>query len=319
MTPNVDPEIRASWLGFAATIAICAVALWVVWDGGETRRQREAQKEEYEKRRGFYPLEEEVAKARTSVDELLANIDDFKDRVGIRDVAPFILPERRAHRGYYFRVVYDQIREELSDLARRRSTTLDTTLGFDFPGDKPPPNAEAQHWATMLQLVSKAVYLALSTEDSLQLVEVAPLKTGHRVATGPESRPPLLREYPFQLTVRGSLKDILWLLHQLSADEETDAHRDFHVLLDDVTGKVRTVIPSLTSDDRGRRVGPLIVRGMTINSENATPVDQISQLTATFDLAGMQFLSHEEREEKESEKERDRPTKKKRNLKSPNT
>ena len=72
-----------------------------------------------------------------------------------------------------------------------------------------------------------------------------------------------------KLNVRGSLKDILWILHRLSQVEAPAAD--------------------------GKRDYPVILRGLLIESENIKARDNVQQLTAEFELAGMRFLSEEER------------------------
>ncbi len=66
--------------------------------------------------------------------------------------------------------------------------------------------------------------------------------------------------------MRGSLRDLMWIQHALSLSEENGAH-----------------------------TYPLILQSWEIVSENAKPKDHINQLDAVFRVAGMQFLTPEER------------------------
>jgi hypothetical protein len=116
---------------------------------------------------------------------------------------------------------------------------------------------------TMLQLTEKAVGIVLAANEPP--LESFAITHERAVETGPAGRPVLLREYPLTLKVRGSLKDILWILHRLSQFEADG--KDY----------------------------PLILRGLVIQSENAKPKDNIQHLDAVFQLAGMQFLTPEER------------------------
>ena len=82
----------------------------------------------------------------------------------------------------------------------------------------------------------------------------------------PPGRPPLLREYSLTLDIRGSLKDILWILHRLSPGRDAAA------------------------DDYS-----LILKSLKLTSLNITPVHSIPQLDLVMTVAGMEFLSDAER------------------------
>jgi hypothetical protein len=84
---------------------------------------------------------------------------------------------------------------------------------------------------------------------------------GAPVETGPVNRPPLLREYPLTLTLRGSLKTILTILHRLGQVDENGT--DY----------------------------PLILRGFSIRSDNTRARDEVQQLEAVIEIAGMQFVA----------------------------
>jgi hypothetical protein len=99
------------------------------------------------------------------------------------------------------------------------------------------------------------------------------------------------------MQITGSLRSILWLIHQLSmeGDHSKELER-FRGLLREITTKVDKVIPTgVASDTAGNVASPLIVRGITVESGNLLPTDQLTQLTVTLQLAGMEFLSAEER------------------------
>jgi hypothetical protein len=196
----------------------------------------------------------------------------------------------KQQKGYYFRLVYDIAVEYLQARARNmRIQEYDTELGFKFPDGRVFSEEEAQEELIRLQLTVRAMMLALSTPDRLQEIKII---HGDIIETGPVSRPPLLREYPFKIRVKGSLKDILWLLHQYSADQvPTDTVDDWNKLIAHVQRNLKRDIELVRREDHF----PLILTGMKINSENSEPRDHIEQLEAEFELAGMQFLSEAER------------------------
>jgi hypothetical protein len=305
MRPAISRERRHGWLAFGLAVLVAGGTLG--WLGLAIIRERDRQEvaaRAFTQRQGPFPVSAEVSRRTKNIANLRAVIEEQKKQVGYRAVSPFIL-EAHPDRGYFVRVVYDQLRKEFVELSRRRNVDFEPDMGFDFPGDRPPPADEAPHWTVMMQLVSKAVFLALQTnflegEQGIRHIRIDPLENGRRVATGPAGRPPLLREYPFTMTVQGSLRDIQWLLHQLSADTPTAAHREFDQLLVTLTDKLRNVVPGLdvkTMERHGGSTGPLIIRGLTISSQNMKPLDQVSQLTAVIQLAGMDFLSSDERRE----------------------
>jgi hypothetical protein len=83
----------------------------------------------------------------------------------------------------------------------------------------------------------------------------------------PPGRPPLFKEYRVTVDVRGSLTDILWILHRLSPGR--DAAADEY---------------------------PLILKSISITSLNISPVQFIPQLDLHLSVAGMSFLSDAERD-----------------------
>lgn len=299
MRPNVAKQARASWAAFGLSLALGAGFLAWYHDGTLVEQVERAERS-YRSRRGILPLDEQVALQEHENHRLQSRLEELKGQTGIREIQPFVAPAD-LDAGEYFLVLYNQIRDQLLDRARNLSVAdYDEFLGFGFLAGTPPQEDE-RHWLIMLQLVTKAVYLALNTEMSTISQVKVDLGQGVRVdLTGPGGRPPLVREYPFRLHVRGSLYDILWLLHQLSADQQTDAHAKLRGwLADDVTEQVRDALRAqgrtLADAGTGNEASPLIVRGLTIQGGNKTPDDQLSQLSVTFDLAGMEFLPPGER------------------------
>ena len=155
----------------------------------------------------------------------------------------------------------------------------DQYLGFDFLEGKPLAEEQVTQALKYLQLVSKAVYLALQTPDnkieSIEVMEIDQSLQG--TIHGVEGQDPLLREFPFQLKVRGSsLNDITWLVHQLSVDRKaTPRQKEYTEWLNtEITEKIRQAIPFARlqqSTNTGNVNTPLIVKDILISSENTDP------------------------------------------------
>jgi hypothetical protein len=146
--------------------------------------------------------------------------------------------------------------------ARERSIAYQENLGF-VKTAKVHKDEDAPYLLAMLQMTRKAADVILSTPSPVQSFKITQLQKQATI-TGPAGRPPLLREYVLTLNVRGSLSDLLWILHRLAQKEEENDY-------------------------------PLIVRGIRIESKNLDPKDSIQQLDAVFEVAAMEFLSEEER------------------------
>jgi hypothetical protein len=175
-----------------------------------------------------------------------------------------VVPEQHAQPGQYFKDTYVEVRDGLRNLARAKNVEPDEVLGFPDASRKVEYAAgEVPLLLAMLQLTEKALSIMLQAPDPVErylITHTAPIETG------PADRPPLLREYPLRLEVTGSLKTILTILHRLG---QIDGDDDY----------------------------PLIVRGLTISSENTKARDDVQQLRAVIEIAGMQFLSDAERGE----------------------
>ncbi len=294
MRPDTTQDMKVGWISIAVVAAICLLAYFIVSDGGKSAKAVESALRTYEKHKGEeqYPLMKEIRRQSEANEELARNIESLKNAVGIKPVRPFALPSNfTKQKGLYFRLVFDIAVEYLNDKARfKRVQEYSTSLGFEFRDGQIIEEDQAKEELIRLQLIVRAMLLALSTPDRLQEISIVQRKI---VVTGPESRPPLLREYPFVLKVRGSLKDILWLMHQYSADTvPMDTVDDWNKLVTHVQSNMKRAIEPTTSKDHF----PLILRGLKINSENSEPLDNVQQLEAEFELAGMEFLSDAERQ-----------------------
>ncbi|MHC5067636.1 MAG: hypothetical protein ACYTF0_03495 [Planctomycetota bacterium] len=302
MKVDLRPDLMKSWAVFAATLVLGAGFMWWWSDVAQLRGQEERAAAAYQQQLGQLDLAGQVAAQRAANERLASHLSDLKGNTGVREVAPFMVPENYRRPSEYFRVAYDKIREDLLRRAEEiRSSDYDQDLGFGFLADKIPDPDNVDRWLLMLQLVSKAAYLAQSAPDgSLHGISIDDLGSGFApVLRGAEGRPAHLREYPFRLTVNGSLRDILWLLHQLSAEQPTPIHRRMQRWLggrDGVADKVSAAlggIDAMPASDADE-VSPLVVRGLDISSGNVRADQQVQTLTAIFDLAGLEFIAADE-------------------------
>jgi hypothetical protein len=270
MLLDLKRETTTAWLVLAGTVLVAAIALWWVWAGaGPIADQLDQARAAHDRvaGRSKEEMRKRIELQRQANQELRKTIEKLKTDTGFELASRFAIPKDERQPGYLFKRRFVEIRQELREKAAPRSIRYDENIGFGTD-DKVPDDKDAAYLMTMLQLTEKAVSIAIGTPSPLESLAIS---HGPAVDTGPVSRPVLLREYPLELTVRGSLKDILWILHRFSEVEGAGA-----------SGKSRDY--------------PLILRGLSIVSENATPRDDIAQLDAVFQIAGMQFLSPEERD-----------------------
>jgi hypothetical protein len=263
MLPDLRREETTGWLTFSAVLLAMLITWWTLHDNGELAAQVDQARAAWQALTGAGDLKQLVDHQRQANQELRATIAERMQAFGFKLDPRFVIPANERQPGYFFIQRFIAVRQALREKAQPYGVEYQENLGFgdakDVPDDK-----DAPYLMTMLQLTEKAVGIALAAnEPPLESFSI----THERVVeTGPAGRPVLLREYPLTLKVRGSLKDILWILHRLSQFEADG--KDY----------------------------PLILRGLTIQSEeNAKPKDNIQPLDAVFQLAGMQFLTPEER------------------------
>ena len=265
MIPNVKKETQTGWLILAGTTLVVIVGLWLVSDGGSLEELAQQQQSSLAVS-GHEDMAIHVERQIEANEDLRTTIEHLKQQTSLILADEFTVKEGMAQAGNYFRSQFYKVHDRLYDKAKARKITYDEYLGF---GKDPaiPPDDQAQYLLIMLQLTEKIVGIAFDSERPLESLSVS---HGPTVDTGPETRPALVREYPLKLEVRGGLKDILGILHRISVVTKSD-------------------------DGDKRRDYPLILRGFSIKSENATPKDDISQLEAVFDLAAMHFIPEDER------------------------
>lgn len=263
---NLRPDLRQplliAWLAFAGVLLLCAAALWWLSDAGETPQQLETAAAERDGLAGAVDLAKRISEQKQANDTLRQTIKALKDASTFTAVPPFKVPSGTPQPGQYFNEQLAAVQDFCRPKAQNRSIEYQERLGFENTA-KVPTDEAAPYLLAMLQLTRKAADIILSTPTPVQSFKITqPLKKA--AVTGPVGRPALLREYALRLEVRGSLQDLLWILHRL-AQREGDG--DY----------------------------PLIVRRLTIDSKNLNPDDGIQQLSAVFEVAAMEFLSDDER------------------------
>jgi hypothetical protein len=263
MTPDLSEQSKRGWLVLAGTTVLVALVLYILSDGGALAGQVQAAADAHRAITGSETISSRAVRERAANAHLRATIEDLKRNNGFSVDPDFRIPASSSQPGYFFRTRFVEVRQQLSELARatHAGTVFDENLGFENVATV-PPDTEAAYLLTMLQLTAKAATIVLSCPNGLDSFAIS---HGPVLQTGPESQPPLLNEYPLEITMRGGLDDILWILYQFSQHAAGDY--------------------------------PLIIRGLKINSLNAKPRDQISQLDATLQIAGMRFLSPQERDQ----------------------
>jgi len=264
MTPDLTSAQRGGIVAMCAAVLIAGGMVWYMWsDQPATDERLVTARAAAEKIRGKEVLRERVDKQRAANVELRANIAALKKQAGFIVADRFKVPPGEREPGKFFLNRFVEVRQALREKANNRRVESDERLGFP-PDDRVPPDAEAQPLLDMLQLTEKALTVVLDSDDPVEWFDIG---HGKPYETGPLARPPLLAEYPLTLKVRGSLKTVLQILHRFGTTAEGDY--------------------------------PLILRGLTISSSNAKARDDVQQLEAVFELAGMAFLADAGRDQAE--------------------
>lgn len=256
MSPDMSSAARGGIAALLTALLGAGGMVWWTWSDQPAVDERlGAARQASAKIAGKEPLKDRVARQRAANAELRANIAELKAQAGFTTAKDFKVPPGENEPGAFFKRRFYDVRQALRDKAKARRIDSNERLGFPLD-DKIPPNDEAQTLLDMLQLTEKALTVVLAAPDPVERFDIS---HGRPYETGPVSRPPLLKEYPLTLKLRGSLKTVLWILHSYG----TRTERDY----------------------------PLILRGLTILSSATTVRDEVQQLEATFELAGMAFLA----------------------------
>jgi len=262
LRPDLSKPLRIAWAAFAGVALICLVVLWWLSDVGDLPQQVASAEAEMHSLAGAVDMQKRIEEQRAANETLTLTIERLKGATGLIVSAPFLVPAGTPQPGQYFNEQLAVVQDFCRPKAYGRGITYQEKLGFDKKAQV-PRDEEAPYLLTMLQLTRKSADIILSTPSPVQsFTIIQPSKQA--VLTGPAGRPPLLREYPLRLEVRGSLTDLMWILHRLAQREgDTDY--------------------------------PLIVRSWRIDSKNSNPDDAIQQLDAVYEVAAMQFLTPDER------------------------
>ena len=260
MSPDISGAQRAGLAALLAALVAAAAMIWYMWsDQPEIDERLATVRAAAGKITGKEPLRARVERQRTANAELRTNLGELKLQAGFTINERYRVPPDEREPGKFFLGRFINVRQDLRDKAVARRIDGDERLGFP-PDDRVPADSEVPHLLAMLQLTEKALVVVLEAPDPVEWFKISHAKPQE---TGPISRPPLLKEFPLTLELRGSLKTILWILHRYGQRSEGDY--------------------------------PLIVRGFKIDSDNTKAKDDVQQLEATFELAGMAFLSDEAR------------------------
>ena len=296
MKPNLKPALKHAAIACAISALLSLILVWSMWDGGKLAELHQTDSARYEQRTGSYELAQLVSEYDQAIQDSQNQISELKDIMGMSPVAPFIKPKRDS--GGYIAYLLRFLHQELQ--LKSQTFTLQDRLGFNDLSTSLPSEAEAQGWLTMLQLVTKTLFLCAEAPGVIDEVSITKLTTTP-IPTGPVGRPALLNEYPFTLRITASLESISWLLQQFSSDSRTAGNKDQD--LRDWLGMIdRGVVAAgiaVTQPENERTIGPLIVRGFHITGSRMED-NRVSRLSVTIDLAGMDFIADTDRGETRS-------------------
>ena len=265
---NVAPlllrERLMAWGGLAGALILSGLACWWAADDGTAAAAAAAASAEVAQAKGPVSLVARKRDQEQANKELSESLDALRHAVGFTVGRDFRVPANTVQPGLYFNEQFLVVQDRLRAKAHDRNIRFQDRLGFERI-EKVPPAEQAEHLLIMLQLTERAAQAVIDTPAniipvaSFAIVQVKPCP----VLTGPTGRPPLLQEYPLQVKLQAKLTTILWILHRLAHNEGEGSY-------------------------------PLVVRSLVIDSKNLDPKDDLV-LDATIEVAGMRFLSAEER------------------------
>lgn len=273
-------QARQGWLVLAGTVVLCLLlAFFAVPE--ETAVDAATMDETQGQ------LLSELIRTQRSENQLLAkNLAELKRGVGFTVKREFEVPDEELayarQPGLFFHDRRNELIQKLDNRAHEKGIQgWDKNIGFadsagSVPPRQPPPNDEADNLLLLLQVTKRVVSICLETPTPLVEILVVPHgQQKGRIAelvrtVSPPGRPPLFREYTVSLKLKGSLSDILWVVHRLSPGLD-EAGLDF----------------------------PLVLKSFTLTSDNVDLAKPIPQLSITMTVAGLSFLSDKERGEKD--------------------
>jgi hypothetical protein len=273
MQINLKKEKTIAWSVLGGVALIGLIVLSAMSGDGETAAALESAKLAHAQLTGDEKIKDRIAEQRRANERLKKTIEDLKAQVGFQPKIAIV-----GQKGEYFSVARSHVREAITQKAKVLSMEIDTYLGFGAAKNqewvrKLPTEDEVDFLLAMLQLTEKAALIATAPSTD-PLAKMFIKHDNKPIVTKPKGGDPLMREYPITVEVQGSLTTILEILHKLSIkDSELKSEIDSKINMD----------------------YPLVLTKLTINSSKAKAKDGIQQLDATFNLAGMEFLSEAER------------------------
>lgn len=273
MRPDISREILQGWAVAVGAVFLAGISLYIISDGGALATQ--VDQEQAALKAGDQDLARLVALTERANDSLEQTLDTLKRQVGFNTEDAFQVaadPEFARQPGYYFVLKRNSIIDRLRKRAHEKGIRdYEEYAGFGVAQHRPPAetvpgNDEALDLLRILQITDKAVSICLETPAPLERLLVKPHGVIKPVEIAAPDRPALLKEYRITLDVRGSLRDILWILHRLSPGRDAP-EADY----------------------------PLVLKSLKITSENRSPLEGIQQIDCTITVAGMRFLSDAER------------------------
>lgn len=304
MRPTVVKELQIGYLALGVVVVVTLLALALIFDWGAGEEDLAAEVDSYGNRTGPVLLDQQNRDLQAANQALAKRIGDLQGKVGIRAVPPFFFSDKTQNQRVLFRAILDQLRDKLGTDAKVRGIAFDDKMGFGAVFGRLLNDREnVRDYLTMLQLVTKAVFLAMHSPDQkITSIKVTPLPAGGMLQQvrleGPrEHGAPLLREYRFQLEVKGWLSDLLWLKHRLAVDEPpTPEHEELRKFLERLDEFVRAKHPNeydsaTRAGTVGNDISPLVVTGEKISCDNKAQHDGVSELTLVIELAGLEFLN----------------------------
>jgi len=277
-----DPtkQVQQGWLVLSGAVVLCLVLAYaavpedVVVDPSAADSQGQL-------------LSELIRTQRSENLMLTRNLEELKRGVGFTIKHEFEVPDEELayarQKGLFFHDRRNELIQKLDNRAHEKGIQgWDKNIGFAegvaaVPARQPPPNDDADNLLILLQVTKRVVSICLETPTPLIDILVVPhgqskAKIADLVRTiAPPGRPPLFREYTVNLKLKGSLSDILWVVHRLSPGRD-EANVDF----------------------------PLVLKSFTLTSDNVDLSKPIPQLSITMTVAGLSFLDDKERGDKVS-------------------
>jgi hypothetical protein len=268
MLPDLKRETRDGWLVLGGTaVAVLVVVLYFWSQSGPTQVGPEVLQHARNATGKGQLMSARIAQQEAVTRDLRAAIERLKGQVGMQLASAFVVSPNSKDRGYAFKQQLNVVHDILDQKNKGREVPFNPDLGFT---DEVPPPERVPYLMSTLELTEKVMLIALGTPSPLEDIVVS--HSQDAVPVGPQSRATLLRQNQVQVVVSGGLKDVLWMLWSFS-----------------------TIKPAQTID--GVKDYPLIVSGLSINSQNTTQRDHIYFISVTFKLAAMQFLTQTERDD----------------------